>query len=101
MSCEIQKILNDKNSDNELIKMAENELNDLKIENENKPRPMSHLSSRLSFPTVRGRVGASLFVGYVFVCLISIITTKGRCPTKPLGCAHLDRAREKSPRAPA
>ena len=32
---EIQKILNDKNSDNELIKMAENELNDLKIENEN------------------------------------------------------------------
>ena len=32
---EIQKILNDKNSDTELIKMAEIELNDLKVENEN------------------------------------------------------------------
>ena len=33
---EIQKILDDKKSDLELIKMAEMELNDLKVENENK-----------------------------------------------------------------
>ena len=32
---EIQKILDDKNSDKELIKMAETELNELKIENDN------------------------------------------------------------------
>ena len=32
---EIQKILDDTNSDSELIKMAETELNDLKLENEN------------------------------------------------------------------
>ena len=32
---ELQKILDDKNSDKELIKMAETELNELKIENEN------------------------------------------------------------------
>ena len=32
---EIQKILDDKNSDSELLKMAEVELNDLKLENEN------------------------------------------------------------------
>ena len=32
---ELEKIINDKNSDTELIKMAEKELNDLKIENQN------------------------------------------------------------------
>ena len=32
---ELKKILDDKNSDTELIKMAEIELNDLKLENEN------------------------------------------------------------------
>ena len=32
---EIQKILDDKNSDTELLKMAESELNELKLENEN------------------------------------------------------------------
>ena len=32
---EIQKILDDKNSDSELVKMAETELNDLKLENKN------------------------------------------------------------------
>ena len=32
---ELEKILNDKNPDNELIKMAEKELDDLKIEKEN------------------------------------------------------------------
>ena len=37
---EIQKILDDKNSDTELIKMAETELNDLKIENENNEKKL-------------------------------------------------------------
>ena len=37
---EIQKILDDKNSDTELIKMAETELNDLKLENENNEKKL-------------------------------------------------------------
>ncbi len=37
---EIQKILDDKNSDIELIKMAETELNDLKLENENNEKKL-------------------------------------------------------------
>ena len=37
---EIQKILDDTNSDSELIKMAETELNDLKLENENNEKKL-------------------------------------------------------------
>ena len=37
---ELQKILDDKNSDKELIKMAETELNELKIENENNEKKL-------------------------------------------------------------
>ena len=37
---EIQKILDDKDSDIELIKMAETELNDLKLENENNEKKL-------------------------------------------------------------
>ena len=41
---EIQKIIDDKNSDTELIKMAETELNDLKLENENKEKKLKLFS---------------------------------------------------------
>ena len=37
---ELEKILNDKNSDTELIKMVEKELNDLKIENQNNEKKL-------------------------------------------------------------
>ena len=39
---EIQKILDDKDSDIELIKMAETELNDLKLENENNEKNLNY-----------------------------------------------------------
>ena len=73
---EIQKILNDKNSDIELIKMAEKELNDLKIENENNEKklrlfllPKDEADKKNAIIEIRAGTGgleASLFASDLF-----------------------------------
>ena len=73
---EIQKILNDKNSDLELIKMAEIELNDLKIENENNEKklrlfllPKDEADKKNAIIEIRAGTGgleASLFASDLF-----------------------------------
>ena len=73
---DIQKILNDKNSDSELIKMAEKELNDLKIENgynEKKLRlfllPKDEADKKNAIIEIRAGTGgleASLFASDLF-----------------------------------
>ena len=73
---EIQKILDDKNSDTELIKMAETELNDLKIENENNEKklklfllPKDEADKKNAIIEIRAGTGgleASLFAGDLF-----------------------------------
>ena len=73
---EIQKILDDKNSDTELIKMAETELNDLEIENENNEKklklfllPKDEADKKNAIIEIRAGTGgleASLFAGDLF-----------------------------------
>tara|TARA_B100000902_G_scaffold101145_1_gene103494 strand:+ start:2318 stop:3391 length:1074 start_codon:yes stop_codon:yes gene_type:complete len=73
---DIQKILNDKNSDAELIKMAETELNDLKIENENNEKklklfllPKDEADKKNAIIEIRAGTGgleASLFAADLF-----------------------------------
>tara|TARA_B100000214_G_scaffold370278_1_gene344666 strand:+ start:34 stop:1107 length:1074 start_codon:yes stop_codon:yes gene_type:complete len=73
---EIQKILDDKNSDTELVKMAETELNDLKIENENNEKklklfllPKDEADKKNAIIEIRAGTGgleASLFAGDLF-----------------------------------
>ena len=73
---EIQKILEDKNSDTELIKMAEIELNDLKLENENNEKklklfllPKDEADKKNAIIEIRAGTGgleASLFAADLF-----------------------------------
>jgi len=73
---EIQKILDDKNSDTELIKMAETELNDLKLENENNEKklklfllPKDEADKKNAIIEIRAGTGgleASLFAADLF-----------------------------------
>ena len=73
---EIQKILDDKNSDTELIKMAETELNDLKFENENNEKklklyllPKDEADKKNAIIEIRAGTGgleASLFAADLF-----------------------------------
>ena len=73
---ELQKILNDKSSDMELIKMAEKELNDLKIENENNEKklrlfllPKDEADKKNAIIEIRAGTGgleASLFASDLF-----------------------------------
>ena len=73
---EIQKILNDKNSDTELIKMAETELNNLKFENENNEKklklfllPKDEADKKNAIIEIRAGTGgleASLFAADLF-----------------------------------
>jgi peptide chain release factor 1 len=73
---EIQKILDDKNSDTELIKMAETELNDLKLENENNEKklklfllPKDEADKKNAIIEIRAGTGgleASLFASDLF-----------------------------------
>ena len=73
---EIQKILVDKNSDTELIKMAEIELNDLKLENENNEKklklfllPKDEADKKNAIIEIRAGTGgleASLFAADLF-----------------------------------
>ena len=73
---EIEKILNDKNSDLELIKMAEIELNDLKIENEDNEKklrlfllPKDEADKKNAIIEIRAGTGgleASLFASDLF-----------------------------------
>ena len=73
---EIQKILDDKNSDSELIKMAETELNDLKLENENNEKklklfllPKDEADKKNAIIEIRAGTGgleASLFASDLF-----------------------------------
>ena len=73
---EIQKILDDKNSDTELIKMAEIELNDLKLENENNEKklklfllPKDEADKKNAIIEIRAGTGgleASLFAADLF-----------------------------------
>ncbi len=73
---ELQKILNDKNSDTELIKMAEKELNDLKVENaENEKKlrlfllPKDEADKKNAIIEIRAGTGgleASLFASDLF-----------------------------------
>ncbi|MBD1153073.1 peptide chain release factor 1 [Pelagibacterales bacterium SAG-MED24] len=73
---EIQKILDDTNSDSELIKMAETELNDLKLENENNEKklklfllPKDEADKKNAIIEIRAGTGgleASLFAADLF-----------------------------------
>ena len=73
---EIQKIIDDKNSDTELIKMAETELNDLKLENENNEKklklfllPKDEADKKNAIIEIRAGTGgleASLFAADLF-----------------------------------
>ena len=73
---EIQKILDDKNSDKELIKMAETELNELKIENDNNEKrlklfllPKDEADKKNAIIEIRAGTGgleASLFAADLF-----------------------------------
>ena len=73
---ELQKIINDKSSDKELIKMAEKELNDLKIENENNEKklklfllPKDEADKKNAIIEIRAGTGgleASLFASDLF-----------------------------------
>ena len=73
---EIQKILDDKNSDTELIKMAEVELNDLKLEKENNEKklklfllPKDEADKKNAIIEIRAGTGgqeASLFASDLF-----------------------------------
>ncbi len=73
---DIQKILDDKNSDKELIKMAEIEINDLKIENENNEKklklfllPKDEADKKNAIIEIRAGTGgleASLFAADLF-----------------------------------
>ena len=73
---EIQKILNDKNSDKELVKMAETELVDLKLENENNEKklkffllPKDEADKKNAIIEIRAGTGgleASLFAADLF-----------------------------------
>ncbi len=73
---EIQKILDDKNSDTELIKMAETELSDLKLENENNEKklklfllPKDEADKKNAIIEIRAGTGgleASLFAADLF-----------------------------------
>ena len=73
---EIQKILDDKNSDIELIKMAEKELSDLKLENENNEKklklfllPKDEADKKNAIIEIRAGTGgleASLFAADLF-----------------------------------
>jgi len=73
---EIQKILDDKNSDTELIKMAEIELNNLKLENENNEKrlklfllPKDEADKKNAIIEIRAGTGgleASLFAADLF-----------------------------------
>ena len=73
---EIQTILNDKNSDSELIKLAEIELNDLKVENENNEKrlrlfllPKDEADKKNAIIEIRAGTGgleASLFASDLF-----------------------------------
>ena len=73
---EIQKILEDKNSDTELIKMAEIELNDLKLKNENNEKklklfllPKDEADKKNAIIEIRAGTGgleASLFAADLF-----------------------------------
>ena len=73
---ELQKILDDKNSDKELIKMAETELNELKIENENNEKklklfllPKDEADKKNAIIEIRAGTGgleASLFAADLF-----------------------------------
>ena len=73
---EIQKILDDKNSDAELLKMAESELNELKLENENNEKklklfllPKDEADKKNAIIEIRAGTGgleASLFAADLF-----------------------------------
>ena len=73
---ELEKILNDKNSDKELINMAEKELNDLKTENQNNEKklrlfllPKDEADKKNAIIEIRAGTGgleASLFAGDLF-----------------------------------
>jgi len=73
---EIQKILDDKNSDLELVKMAETELNDLKLENKNNEKklklfllPKDEADKKNAIIEIRAGTGgleASLFAADLF-----------------------------------
>ena len=73
---EIQKILDDKNSDTELVKMAEAELDDLKLENENNEKklklfllPKDEADKKNAIIEIRAGTGgleASLFAADLF-----------------------------------
>ena len=72
---EIQKILDDKNSDKELIKMAETELNELKIENDNNekrlklfllPKDEADKNAIIEIRAGTGGLEASLFAADLF-----------------------------------
>ena len=73
---ELEKILNDKNPDNELIKMAEKELDDLKIEKENNEKrlrlfliPRDEADKKNAIIEIRAGTGgleASLFASDLF-----------------------------------
>ena len=73
---EIQKILDDKNSDSELVKMAETELNDLKLENKNNEKklklfllPKDEADKKNAIIEIRAGTGgleASLFAADLF-----------------------------------
>ncbi|MDC2997479.1 peptide chain release factor 1 [Candidatus Pelagibacter sp.] len=73
---EIQKILEDKNSDEELLKMAETELNDLKLEHENNEKklrlfllPKDEADKKNAIIEIRAGTGgleASLFASDLF-----------------------------------
>ena len=73
---ELQKILEDKNSDKELVKMAEIELNDLKSENENNEKklkmfllPKDEADKKNAIIEIRAGTGgleASLFAADLF-----------------------------------
>ena len=73
---EIQKIIDDKNSDTELIKMAETELNDLKLENKNNEKklklfllPKDEADKKNAIIEIRAGTGgleASLFAADLF-----------------------------------
>ena len=75
-SAEIQKILEDKNSDTELIKMAETELNELRIENEKNEKklklfllPKDEADKKNAIIEIRAGTGgleASLFAADLF-----------------------------------
>ena len=79
---EIQKILEDKSSDEELIKMAETELNNLRLEYENDEKklrlfllPKDEADTKNAIIEIRAGTGgleASLFASDLFLSLIHI-----------------------------